>query len=186
MKRRSIEGWVLGATIAAGAALTWWKTVPQWTTGTSLEREIVMLERKIVDLAGAQGTLDEATERLRLAGARQVAECRRVPPVADVAGLMQALSLDVDGHEVHDQTFTVADAPSPLSEHYESLPLQLEVVGAFEGIWDVLERAETLPRLVRVSGLDISSTARRDESPGTRPLRAVLSLDVVYAPPGGE
>lgn len=184
MNRRSIEGWAVAAAVAAGASLTWLTTWPEWRQGTALAQEVQELERKIIDLAGAQGTLDEATERLRVAGARQSAECRTVPPVADVAGLMQALSLEVDGHRVHDQTFTVADAPSPLSEHYEALPLQLEVVGDFNGIWDVLERAESLPRLVRVSGLDITSTARRDESPGTRPLRAVLALDVVYAPEG--
>ena len=129
MNRQSIEGWALVATVAAAAGLTWMLTWPEWTQGTAMAVEVSELERKIVDLAGAQDTLDAATERLRIAGARQVSECRQVPPTADVAGLMQALSLKVDGHRVHDQTFTVADAPSPLSEHYEALPLQLEVVG---------------------------------------------------------
>jgi Tfp pilus assembly protein PilO len=184
MNRRSVEGWALAATIAAGGGLTWVLTWPEWAQGTAMAAQVDELERKIVDLAGAQGTLDEATERLRLAGSQQETECRQVPATADVAGLMQALSLDVDGRRVHDQTFTVADAPSSLSEHYEALPLQLEVVGGFEGIWDVLEQAESLPRLVRVSGLDITSMARRDDAPGTKPLRAVLSLDVVYAPRG--
>jgi len=184
VNRRNIEGWALAATIAAAAGLTWMMTWPEWTQGTAMATEVTELERKIVDLAGAQDTLDAATERLRIAGARQGAECREVPPIADVAGLMQALSLEVDGRRVHDQTFTVADAPSALSEHYEALPLQLEVVGEFDGIWDVLEQAESLPRLVRVSGLDITSTARQDDAPGTKPLRAVLALDVVYAPRG--
>lgn len=184
MNRRSIEGWALVAMVAAAAGLTWMLTWPEWTKGTAMAVEVSELERKIIDLAGAQDTLDAATERLRIAGARQVTECRQVPPTADVAGLMQALSLEVDGHRVHDQTFTVADAPSPLSEHYEALPLQLEVVGGFDGIWDVLEQAESLPRLVRVSGLDISTTTRRDDAPGTKPLRGVLALDVVYAPRG--
>ena len=182
MNRRSVECWSLAATVAAGIALSWTCTWPQWVEGSAKSVTVAELERKIVDLSGAKETLDNATERLRAAGAKQRAECREVPDMADVAALMQALSLEVDGRRVHDQTFTVADAPSELSEHYEALPLELEVVGDFNGIWDVLERAELLDRLVRVSGLDITSTARRDDAPGTKPLRAVLSLDVVYAP----
>lgn len=186
MNRRSIEYWSLVGTAAAAVALTWTFTWPQWAEGSVKSTTIAELDRKIVDLSGAKDTLDAATERLRAAGGRQRSECREVPDMADVAGLMQALSLEVDGRRVHDQTFTVADAPSELSDHYEALPLELEVVGDFNGIWDVLERAELLERLVRVSGLDITSTARRDDAPGTKPLRAVLSLDVVYAPASKE
>ena len=182
MNRRSMERWSMAATAVAAVALTWTFTWPQWTIGSTHAHRVDELNRKIVDLAGAKGTLDAATERLRKAGEQQASQCREVPDTADVATLMQALSLEVDGVRVHDQTFTVADAPWSLSEHYEGLPLELELVGGFDGIWDVLERAESLPRLVRVSGLDIASTARRDDGPGTKPLRAVLSLDVVYAP----
>ena len=182
MNRRQLEFWSLVGTLTAAVALTWAFTWPRWIEGSTKATTVQELDRKIVDLAGAKETLDAATARLREAGVRQRTECREIPVTADVAGLMQSLSLDVDGTRVHDQTFTVADAPRDLSERYESLPLELEVVGDFDGIWDVLERAEVLPRLVRVSGLDISSTARRDDAPGIRPLRAVLSLDLVYAP----
>jgi Tfp pilus assembly protein PilO len=182
MSRRIIEGWALVVTIGGAAMLTWLFTWPQWQEGSAKLAQVVELERKIVDLAGAKETLDLATDRLRLAGERQSRECRKVPATADIAGLMQALSMVVDGRRVHDQTFTVADAPSELVGRYESLPLQLEVVGGFDEIWDVLEKAESIPRLVRVSGLDISTTARGNEAPGTQPLRAVLALDVVYAP----
>ena len=182
MSRRRIEAWALIVTVAAAGLLTWMFTWPQWQDGSSKLAQVVELERKIVDLSGAKVTLDQATDRLRLAGERQHAECRTVPATADIAGLMQALSMAVDGRHVHDQTFTVADAPSELSGRYESLPLQLEVVGGFGEIWDVLEKAESIPRLVRVSGLDISTTVRGNDAPGTQPLRAVLALDVVYAP----
>ena len=106
---------------------------------------------------------------------------------ADVAGLMQSLALEVDGHVVRDQTFTVMDRPEPEADRFQVLPVQIEVEADFASVWSVIERAEELPRLLRISGLEISMLDRNKPVPGaTQPLHATVSLDVVYAPPGSE
>jgi len=55
----------------------------------------------------------------------------------------------------------------------------------FAHIWQVLERSERLPRLLRIAGLEVSLLDSKGEEAATEPrmLRAALALDVVYAPP---
>jgi len=137
------------------------------------------------DLGRAEQALAAQTARLSEARARQDRLCRRVPATADVADLMQALSLQVDGKIVHDQTFTVMDRPASEGDRFEVLPLQIEVEADFASVWSILERIERLPRLVRVAGFDVALSDRETEPQSSgQPLRAAVSLDVVYAPPG--
>jgi hypothetical protein len=187
VKGRRTERYAVFATLVAAGLLTWWSTLPNWAEADERSVRIHELNRKVGALAQAQLALEAETSRLAAARSRQDSECRSVPQTADVAGLMQALALEVDGAVVRDQTFTVMDRPKPEADRFQVLPVQIEVDADFASVWSVIERAEGLPRLLRISGLEISMIDRKQLVPGaSQPLHATVSLDVVYAPPGSE
>ncbi len=182
MNRSRTERISIAATLIAAGLLTWQSTWPDWSRGDVNQERMAELTQKVGDLAQAKIRLQEETARLAAARERQASECRLIPSTADVAGLMQALSLSVDGHVVRDQTFTVTDRPAREVERFDVLPVQIELEADFSSVWSVLERAEALPRLVRVSGLDITMLDRENPvASGSQPLKASMAIDVVYA-----
>jgi len=175
------------ATALGAGLLTWQLTWPDWQVGTQRQERIAELNQKVGDLAQAEAALTRQTERLAAVQLLQTQQCREIPETADVAGLMQALSLDVDGSQVRDQTFTVVDRPSREAERFEVLPVQIEMEAGFEQVWSVLERAERQPRLLRVAGIDVSLAGADAASTDVQaPLRASIAVDVVYAPSEGD
>jgi Tfp pilus assembly protein PilO len=180
-----MERIAITCTIIGAAVLTWQLTWPDWQSADQRAERIAELERKVGGLAKAESSLVAETTRLASARSRRDRECRVIPTTANVAALMQALSLEVDGHVVRNQTFTVMDRPSKEASRFEVLPVQIEMEADFDNVWSVLERAEELPRLLRVSGLEIAMYDREHPvESGPQPLRATLAIDVVYAPPG--
>lgn len=173
---------ILG-TLGGAALLTWLSAWPDWKTAETRQAQLVELERKVGEIAQAEESLITQTRRLTEARQQRDRECRRIPRTADVAGLMQALSIEVNGDDVRDQTFTVMDRPSEEAGRFQVLPLRIELDADFASVWSVLERAEGLSRLVRVSGLEMSLVDQSHPTDGAQRLRASLSLDVVYAPP---
>lgn len=171
------------ATLLGAGLLLWFSAWPDWTLADTREAQLIELERKVGEISQAETALAAETQRLADARARRDESCRHVPSTADVAGLMQALSLEVDGHTVRDQTFTVMDRAAQEGDRFEVLPLRVEVESDFESVWSVLERAEGLPRLVRVSGLEMKLVNQDRPIDGSQPIHASLALDVVYAPP---
>jgi hypothetical protein len=173
---------VLG-TLGAAAMLIWLSAWPDWQTADARQIQLSELQRKVGGIANAEEALATETSRLTNARERRDLECRRIPETADVAGLMQALSLEVDGHTVRDQTFTVMDRPSLEANRFQVLPLRVELDADFQSVWSVLERTEGLSRLVRISGLEMTLIDQEQPIDGSQPLRASLVLDLVYAPP---
>ncbi len=184
MSRVNCERLAILGTLAAATLLIWFSAWPDWQTADARQVQLIELQQKVGALSLAEEALAAETSRLADARQRRDLECRRVPGTADVAGLMQSLSLEVDGHTVRDQTFTVMDRPSPEANRFQVLPLRIELEADFQSIWSVLERAEGLSRLVRVSGLEMTLIDQEQPVDGPQPLRASLALDVVYAPPG--
>jgi hypothetical protein len=91
--------------------------------------------------------------------------------------------MEVEGHTVRDQTFTVMDRPAPEANRFQVLPLRVELDADFQSVWSVLERTEGLPRLVRVAGLEMAIINPEQVVDGAQTLHASFVLDVVYAPP---
>jgi hypothetical protein len=182
MTQAQTQRWCIAGAVAVAAALTWWSTWPNWKQGDQRLTRSAELASKVAGLDAAEAQLGATTERLAKARKSREYRCRVVPEVADVAGLMQELSLPVDGQRVRDQTFAVVDRPERETEHLELLPLRMDLEADFSSVWTVLDRIERLPRLVRVSGLDISLADDASKQNTRELLQASLSLDLVYAP----
>ena len=184
MKMVTSERLAVLGTLTAAALLIWLSAWPDWKTADARQTQLIELQHKVGGISQAEEALAAETSRLADARKHRDLECRRIPDTADVAGLMQSLSLEVDGHTVRDQTFTVMDRPSSEAKRFQVLPLRVELDADFQSVWSVLERAEGLPRLVRISGLEMTLIDQKQPVDGSQPLRASLAMDVVYAPPG--
>ena len=176
------QRWALSLSVVVAIVLVWWSAWPNWQEGTDRQVRAAELASKVSGLRTAEVDLTAATERLALARQLRDERCRQIPTIADVAGLMQSLSLPVDGQHVYDQTFAVVDRPQKSASQFELLPLRMDLDADFSSIWTVLDRVENLPRLVRVSGLDIMLGEDQDGDRARQALQASLSLDLVYAP----
>ena len=105
------ERFAILGTLGGAALLAWQSAWPDWQRAETRQAQIVELERKVGEITQAEESLSAQTQRLSQARKQRDRECRSIPHTADVAGLMQALSLEVNGDVVRDQTFTVMDLP---------------------------------------------------------------------------
>jgi len=183
MSMRTGERLAVIGTLGAAVLLIWLFAWPDWQAADARQLQLDELHRKVGGISQAEEALESETNRLAAARQRRDRECRQIPESADVAGLMQALSLEVDGHTVRDQTFTVMDRPAPEANRFQVLPLRVELDADFQSAWSVLERTEGLPRLVRVAGLEMAIINPEQPADGAQTLHASFVLDVVYAPP---
>ena len=168
--------------IVAIAGFIW----PNYSRSTQITSQIEALESKIGRLEDARTMLDEQTRAIRELDTIRVARCREVPQNAQVAELVRALSLEVDGVHVTDQTFTVSGRRENVDGEgrFEGLSMVVDLEADFEHICSVIDRCATYADLVRVTGLDIAK-ARGHVEPDR--LQASVSIDAIYqADKGGS
>ncbi len=105
-----------------------------------------------------------------------------IPDAADLAGLMRELSAMFTGAGLDAPQLTTG-VPEE-AEGAMSLPLTVVAEGPFLPIAEMVDRIESLPRLVRVQRLRIASPggSRSGEVDRSGIVRADILLDVFYAP----
>ncbi|MEE2907100.1 MAG: hypothetical protein VX527_04625 [Planctomycetota bacterium] len=179
MTRRRLEhGYLILLGVIVLVAITgfiW----PNYSRSTQIASQIEALESKIGRLDDARIRLETQTQAIRELDAIRVARCREVPQDAQVAELVRALSLEVDGVHVTDQTFTVSGRRENVDgeDRFEGLSMVVDLEADFEHICSVIDRCATHADLVRVTGLDIGK-ARGELTPDR--LQASISIDAIY------
>lgn len=170
--------------LAIGTGLLVWPALSE--TNATTER--------IADLDHKNRTLDERTEQIQqlkeqVADAEASAkhELKRIPDAPEVADLMRQLSMPVDGYLVADQTFTTnvsKEASSDASVTARAVPVTVDMEARFEAIQEVLRRAESSDRLVRVASVRISRHPDRSnlETDDDAMLKASIMLEAIYEP----
>lgn len=104
-----------------------------------------------------------------------------IPEESDVAGLMQSLDqtlreLQLDQHDV--MTNRVKELKFAMS-----MPVTLTLSGTFPRVYQAIARIESLPRLIRMDRLRISShVVGRDTIDREGIVRAELSISAFFAP----
>lgn len=158
---------------------------PNYSRTNQISKKIDALEGKIGRLDVARHSLDSQTKAIKQLKAARIEKCREVPENAQVAQLVRALSLDVDGIHVADQTFTVSGRRENVdgSGRFEGLSMVVELDADFDQICSVIDRCATYGRLVRVTGLDIA--VGREELDPER-LQASISIDAIYQSGAGD
>lgn len=183
-RRRFEQGYLvlLGLVVIVSVVSFIW---PNYSRATQVSSQIDALEGKIGRLEDARALLNEQTTAIRELDAIRVARCREVPENAQVAELVRALSLEVDGVQVADQTFTVSGRRENVDGEgrYEGLSMVVDLEADFERICSVIDRCATHADLVRVTGLDIG-VGRNQMEPDR--LQASISIDAIYQASEGD
>lgn len=185
MTRRRLEHgylFLMGALVIVSIAGFIW---PNYSRSSEVSAQIHSLESKIGRLEDARENLEEQTNAIRELDAIRVSRCREVPRNAQVAQLVRALSLEVDGQRVADQTFQVSGRRENVDGEgrYEGLSMVVELEAEFEEICSVIDRCASYADLVRVTGLEIGITSGRTAS---NRLKASVSIDAIYQADEGE
>ena len=112
---------------------------------------------------------------------RQVnGECKLVPSTPDMSKIVQALSLEVDGQRVLDQSFTAGNTSmKPTNEGFSVQPLAVTLHADFDSIFSIIKNVESMNRLVRVAS--IRMTRKESEADASAPaLEAAIGLHAMY------
>ena len=112
------------------------------------------------------------------------AEYKHVPVLPNTAQIVQALSLEVDGVHVVDQSFVAGSNTSKASKIEDSFfvqPLAITMESNFNSIFSVIQQAESMNRLIRISSIRISRP-ERDADHATVMLEAAVGLHAPFDP----
>jgi len=163
-----------------GLTLVW----PCYRDAAEISRQAEVLRRKgeqplakaaeIAMLVAEQDALDRRIET----------EFKLVPKSADLAGLMQALSIPVDRLRVSHQTMLSSDPreAAPGSAKAMAQPLTVEMQARFDAIFQLLQTIESLPRLLRVSSVSIVCEGGQDQDDARPLVKATVVIDAIHEP----
>ena len=172
---------LLVAVVGAGGLLLVWPTYRQ---AASINRQIVDLHKKgenydaqAKEIARLNNELDELNEVIETG-------LKHIPESSDIAGLMRVLSLPVDGVHIRDQTFTagtIKDAVPGTDFTTRIQPLTIDMKARFDSVFALLQSAESMDRLLRISAVNMVCDRRRDED---QPFAtASIVVEAVFDPP---
>jgi len=158
---------------------------PNYSRSSEVSAQIHSLEGKIGLLEDARVNLETQTNAIRELDAIRASRCRDVPLSPQVAQLVRALSLEVDGDRVADQTFQVSGRRENVDGEgrYEGLSMVVELEAEFDQICSVIDRCAGYSDLVRVTGLEIGITGHKGS---TNRLKASVAIDAIYQADEGD
>ena len=170
--------WLVLVVGVGGLLLVW----PAYRAATGLDRQAAALRAKGENydlqarrIASLTIQLDEIRHEVETG-------LKVIPESSDIAGLMQTLSMPVDGVFVHDQMFQAGDVREAVPGGELSArvqPLTVEMVARFDTIFTLLRTAESMPRLLRVASISIVAD-RRPEYEGLAVAKVSIVLEAVF------
>lgn len=176
------ERWMLIGTFTLAVLVMFCFAMPNYKTATFNTGEANRLEDRINKLEKRQVEVQQMRESYETLASQVQAECKRVPKTPNTAQIVQTLSLDVDGLHVVDQSF-VAGANSVKSNETEDSfflqPLAITMEADFDSIFSVIQQAESMNRLIRISSIRISRP-EREANRSTVMLEAAVGLHAPF------
>ncbi|MFG0331362.1 MAG: type 4a pilus biogenesis protein PilO [Phycisphaerales bacterium] len=169
--------------VVGGGVFIW----PAYTRSVELHSTIASLnERK--ELGQDEHTrIENAATELKSLNRRYAEDLRVIPDSSDAPWLYENISADVEALPLRLTNLTWGqEAPAGTKM---SLGVNIEASGAFDGVYELLQRIEQWPRLVRVNELTIKrgkDPAALDELTATVKLRAFYSPSADGANGGSE
>ena len=158
--------------------------IPAYHRTSQNKARIANLQSKISGLAGQTVAVTQLADEVSVMNERRDLELKGIPEVADMATLMRKLSMPVDGITVRDQTFT-AGSPNPATQDEEdtaqAMPLTIDMVGRFDSVYALIQAAESMNRLLRVTSLRMEVEPEL-ENAEVRFITASVSLDAIFEP----
>lgn len=169
-----ILGW-LALTAAGASALV----APPWSERSMLLRETRALTDELAKPTDGPEVVERLTndlDRLREFGRGRMTP---IPTDSDVAGLMGLISTMLTELSLDKRDITTRPAKS-LGDA-SSMPVTIILNGPFTSVYEAIDRIESMPRLVRVERLRITSETEKNGMPSREgTVRAELSIDAFY------
>ncbi len=163
-----------------GLTLAW----PCYRDAAEISRQAEELRRKGEQPHGKAAEIAALAAEQEALDRRIQTEFKLVPKSADLAGLMQSLSVRVDRARVDYQTMLSGEPreAAPGSSKAMAQPLTVEMQARFDAAFELLQTIESLPRLLRVSSVNIVCEGGQDQN-DPRPLaKATVVVEAIYEP----
>jgi len=176
------ERWMLLGTFVLVVLVLFCFAMPNYKTATFNAGEASRLEDRINKLERRQVEVQQMREEYETLVSQVHGEYKNVPGSPGTAQIVQALSLEVDGVHVVDQSFVAGSKSNKINKNEDAFfvqPLAITMEADFNSIFSVIEQAETLNRLIRVSSIRISRS-ERDADTTSVMLEAAVGLHVPY------
>ena len=175
------ERWMLVGTFLLTILFTCLFIVPNYNVALHASSESDVLEVRIEQLHRRQVEVEQMYLDFKAMKEQVQDECKQVPTIPDMSQIVEALSLEVDGRYVLDQSFTAGPivAQSQKGNAFEVQPLAVTMHAGFEEIFLVIQNVESMNRLVQVSSIRMSR--READADETAPvLEAAIGLHAFY------
>ena len=178
------ERWMLIGTFTLAVLVLFCFAMPNYKTATFNAEEANRLEDRINKLERRQVEVQQMREAYETLVSQVQAEYKHVPVLPNTAQIVQALSLEVDGVHVVDQSFVAGSTTIKASKIEDSFfvqPLAITIESNFDSIFSVIQQAESMNRLIRISSIRISRP-ERDADHATVMLKAAVGLHAPFDP----
>ncbi|MCI0364878.1 MAG: type 4a pilus biogenesis protein PilO [Phycisphaerales bacterium] len=159
---------------------------PNYQRAASLRTQAAQLHQKVMHLAAMTEDVERLADEASAARQRVDRDLKLIPDSADIAGLIRKLSQSVDRIRVLNQTFNAGSPGEALpggKSLIEATPLTIDIEASFDSIFALIQNAESINRLLRISSVRMS--CKRDEAAPTRApmVKATVVLEAIYEPP---
>ena len=174
------ERWMLFGTFVLTILFVSLFIWPNYKNAKHASNESTNLESRIQQIELRQAEVEKMRFDYESLKSQVNAECKLVPRTPDMSQIVQALSLDVDGQKVLDQSFTAGTASKQShNEGFAVQPLAVTLNADFDSIFSVIQNVESMNRLVRVSSIRL--IRKESESDQTAPaLEAAIGLHAMF------
>ena len=178
------ERWMLICTFALLVLVLFCFAIPNYKIANNNVQEAKRLEDRINKLERRQIEVSQLREECEQLASEVKSTYKNVPLSPDAAQIVQALSLDVDGMHVLDQSFvagTLIKKTAVQEDAFSVQPLAITMEADFNSIFRVIRLAETMGRLIRVSSVRITRPEREADSRSVT-LEAAIGLHASFNP----
>ncbi|MBC8203472.1 MAG: type 4a pilus biogenesis protein PilO [Planctomycetes bacterium] len=180
------ERWMLIGTFVLAVLVMFCFAIPNYKTATTNVEEAKRLEDRINTLERRQVEVQNLRDEYESLVSQVEIDYKKVPAAPDTAQIVQALSLEVDGVHVLDQSFVAGSTTNQTTseDSFSVQPLAITMEADFESIFSVIRQAESMGRLVRVSSVRITRPTGKTDS-ASAILEAAVGLHAPFNPMEG-
>lgn len=176
----SKEKWVLIFLFALATSFIVLFIVPNYKKAGVASKEASELKLRIAQLERRQVEVNNLRAELEALRLYVDSTCKEVPKVPGMSRIVQELSLDIDGKEVADQSFTSGAIQSQkLGQAFQMQPLAISMKANFDSIYSIIKKVEYMNQFVQIGSLQITRS-EGDVNLEAPFLHAAIGLRALY------
>ncbi len=144
----------------------------------AIESDIVKKQRALADLDKATTGVSDMSMKIDELGQAIAFFESKLPQEKEVDKILKEVWQMAEKNNL--TTKTIKTMKSHRSSSYSEQPIEMSLSGAFEGYYAFVLQLEQLPRLTRVTKMDLKKMNERDGA-----MEASLTLSIFFEPDGG-